>query len=112
MFAVPFSHDEQQEYEKYMALCHKIQSAIAYSRMLPSPEVPGATVYDRLTSPKHLRVGVDLRSVDNAAMVNLLVSKGLITRLEWIQSLVAASEAEVKMWEDKYRDHGIPATFG
>lgn len=46
------------------------------------------------TTPKHLRVGVDLRAVDHQALAELLIEKGLITQVEYHERLADCAERE------------------
>lgn len=52
------------------------------------------------TEPKHLRVGVNTAHVASAAIVELLVEKGVITREEYLSKLADVMETE----RDSYRD--------
>ena len=56
---------------------------------------------DRATQPKHLRVGVNSAMVDNAALANLLIAKGVITLQEYMIAIADEMEEEVKRYEAK-----------
>lgn len=53
------------------------------------------------TSPVHLRVGVNAAMCDHAALVRLLMAKGLFTIEEYNKYLADEMEAEKKRYEDK-----------
>lgn len=78
----------EQLAERYRAAVHGMQSGVA---ALNSDEC----------SPKHLRVGVNAAMVEHGALVELLIQKGLITRLEFMRSLVKFMEAEKADYEKK-----------
>lgn len=52
-------------------------------------------------SPKHLRVGVNVALCDHAALVGLLISKGLITEEEYGNAMASAMEGEVRRYEER-----------
>lgn len=54
---------------------------------------------DETTEPKHLRVGVNSALVDHGALVDLLVSKGVITRLEYLRAIAEGMEREQASYE-------------
>lgn len=84
--------EKSQEKElqlKYMELLHGIQSGIAYL-MVKEPD---------MVSPKNLRVGIDSAHVSHAALISLLIEKGIFTKEEYLQSLCKACEEEIKMSE-------------
>ena len=56
-------------------------------------------VQEASDSPKHLRVGVNSAMVDHAALVNLLVDKGIITVEDYWHSIVEQMQAEVTRYE-------------
>lgn len=51
-------------------------------------------------TPKHLRVGVNSTMVDHAALVQLLIKKGIISEEEFWESMVDASKAEKERYEE------------
>ncbi len=57
------------------------------------------------TSPKSLRVGVNSEMVFNAALVKLLVRKGVITDREYIEAIVFGIEEEVARYEKELSKH-------
>jgi len=81
--------------QRYLAAAHAMQSGVA-----------GETAFhqskgerDTATEPKHLRVGVNTAKVDHGALVALLVSKGIITNLEYFETLADHMEAEQSRYE-------------
>lgn len=69
---------------------HAVQSGVA-AKM----EYDGAE-----TSPKHLRVGVNSAMVEHAALVRLLMAKGVISEAEFYEALADAAEAEQQLYEE------------
>jgi hypothetical protein len=55
--------------ERYNRAAHRVQTAVAF-------EQSTGTAGD---SPKHLRVGLDLRAADALALAELLIAKGVFT---------------------------------
>ena len=53
------------------------------------------------TEPKHLRVGVNSALLDSSAVVKLLVSKGIITELEYFRELVALVQADLDSYQEQ-----------
>lgn len=56
-------------------------------------------------TPKHLRVGINLSKSDQAALVQLLISKGILTEAEYIKALADQAEAEVRAYQKRL---GLP----
>lgn len=77
--------------ERYRHLCHAMQTGVAFTMEREPAE----------TTPKHLRVGVNVAMCDHAALVTLLVSKGLITEVEYFEQLVVSMEREVKLYQER-----------
>ena len=76
-------------YDQYLKAAHAMQTGVAMKRDIDPTE----------TQPKHLRVGVNSAMVDTATLVSLLISKGLITKEEWMAAVTMAMETEVKLYE-------------
>ncbi len=82
---------DQERYEK---ACHAMQSGVAMWMN-----------YDpNATNPKHLRVGVNSALVDSAAIVKLLLAKGIITEAEHWKALADQMEAEVESYSKMLSD--------
>lgn len=79
--------------ERYHAAAHGVQSAVAF-------EIAGAL--SPAHEPKHLRVGVNTGKVEQAALVKLLIRKGLITELEYLDAVAEAMEEELARYEARY----------
>jgi hypothetical protein len=77
--------------QRYYMLLHAMQTGI----MIKLNRDPSSG------SPKHLRVGINARAIDHAALVKLLVDKGVITDEEYCTELVLQAEKEVKMYEEE-----------
>lgn len=50
---------------------------------------------------KHLRVGIDSAMVNDAALVRLLVKKGLITEAEYAEEVRLEANRELDRYEDR-----------
>jgi hypothetical protein len=70
--------------DRYLAALHAMQTGVAFKMHRDPGE----------TSPKHLRVGVNSAMVEYAALVKLLIAKGIITEDEHYAALADAMEAE------------------
>lgn len=82
-------------WERYIALGHAVQSGIALWMSIDGKE----------TTPKHLRVGVNVAHVDHSALARLLMAKGVITELEYVTALIEGMEAEVRSYQEKIAAH-------
>jgi hypothetical protein len=76
---------------RYNAALHAVQTGV---RML-------IELGDTLATPKHLRTGIDSAHVSDAAVVRLLIAKGIITEHEHLEALTVAMEEERKSYEDR-----------
>lgn len=74
---------------RYLAAAHAMQSGVA-AKMHHDPSE---------TTGKHLRVGVNSAMSDHAALVQLLVRKGVIGEAEYFTALADQMEAEKAMYE-------------
>ena len=83
---------------RYKAAMHAMQTGVAFD------EAHG----DDSLSPKHLRVGVNSCLVDSGALAGLLITKRVITEVEYVEALADAAEAEQK----RYTDHVNAACVG
>lgn len=77
--------------ERYNAACHAIQTGVALEHARGG----------RDGSPKHLRVGINLRAVDHAALVRLLIDRGVFTQLEYFEALADQAEIEKADYEQR-----------
>lgn len=76
----------QQEYAELM---HAVQSGVAAEMAISSHSV----------EPKHLRVGINSAQVNDAALVRLLIEKGVFTELEYFEHLVTEARREKERYE-------------
>jgi len=93
---------EQEFAMEYARLGHAIQSGVAFEQEHGSTD----------GTPKHLRVGVNTSKCDQAALARLLISKGVITNDEHMQSVIDELKAEVARYEERIeKNHGIKITL-
>jgi hypothetical protein len=55
-------------------------------------------------TPKHLRVGINSSLVNSSSLASLLISKGIITELEYITAVADGMEDEKKAYEEYLRE--------
>jgi hypothetical protein len=85
---------------------HAMQSGVAYD-IEKNGETSAATTH------KHLRVGINVALCDHAALVRLLVAKGVITMDEYEEAATAQMEREVASYEEKLSaSYGGPVKLG
>lgn len=93
----------EQLWLRYRGLCHAVQTGVQFEQTRGSQD----------GSPKHLRTGVNMSKCDHAALVRLLVAKGVFTDLEYITELVLEAEREVKRYEDRILEqYDVKVTLG
>ncbi len=80
--------------EKYLRLTHAMQTGVAFEQSRGSQD----------GTPKHLRVGVNSVAVSDAALVKLLISKGLFTETEYWRAVVDEMQAEVDRYTKRIND--------
>jgi fructose/tagatose bisphosphate aldolase len=78
--------------ERYEAAAHAMQTGVAL-------EIEHGI--SDASNPKHLRVGVNSAMVDTAGLAGLLISKGLITREEYVKAIADQMEAEAASYEQR-----------
>jgi len=81
----------QSNVGRYVKAVHAVQSGVAAA----------ISRGDDAASPKQLRVGVNVAIRDLSSLVDLLISKGVITEEEWFAVMADGMEAEAKMHEDR-----------
>ncbi len=74
---------------------HRIQCAIAAEMGHAEANLK----IHRPTEPKHLRTGINLALVGNAALAQLLMDKGVFTQEEYLTEVAVAHEKEVARCE-------------
>ena len=83
--------------ERYLDAAHGMQSGVAYV-METEPE-------PKETSLKHLRVGVNSAMCNQAALVRLLIAKGLFTPEEYEKEIADEMEREKERYERELSEH-------
>lgn len=76
-------------HQRYYALQHAMQTGVAYESNIRSGP----------TDPKHLRVGINTAMVEGAAVVKLLIRKGVITEEEYWLAVCGQMQEEVEDYE-------------
>ena len=100
---MPDNEKMSELYRKYRDNSHAIQTGVAYEHANGSND----------GSPKHLRVGINMRAVDHAALIKLLIAKGILTEEEYAVALVDESSQEVRRYEERLTEHyKTPITLG
>jgi hypothetical protein len=79
---------------RYLAAAHAMQSGVAME-MTHDP---------KSGTPKDLRVGVNSAMVDHAALVRVLIAKGIFTTEEYELAVTEEMEREVQRYEDRLND--------
>lgn len=88
--------DQAINLDRYTAAAHALQSATKLQLELdaqqgtPAPALPDTSS----GSPKHLRVGLDLRAADHGALVRLLIAQGVITEADYLAAVADGAERE------------------
>ena len=75
----------------YQQAAHAMQSGVAMMMNYDNTE----------TEPKHLRVGLNSAFVNDAALAQLLIDKGIITLQEYQDSLTKEMNKEVERYEHR-----------
>jgi len=79
----------------YTKRAHAMQSGVAMKMNYDASE----------TSPKHLRVGVNSAMCDHAALVRLLLEKGIISQEEYERAITEEMGREVRRYEQWLSDY-------
>jgi hypothetical protein len=77
--------------EEYRALMHAVQSGVGFMLDFDSRE----------GTAKHLRVGVNSALINQCAIIKLLINRGVITELEYWESVVEQTKLEILSYEEK-----------
>lgn len=85
---------EMTDKERYYAACHAMQTGVAHDLNLN----PNSG------TPKHLRVGVNTAIRDHSSLVELLISKGILTEEEYFKALADGMEKEVHLYEEMLKE--------
>lgn len=88
---IPLTEQEREELlRRYNELAHAVQTGIAF--LIENG--------DTLATPKHLRVGLDMRAADAGALGRLLISKGVITEREYLTAMVEGAAMEAHSYAE------------
>lgn len=77
--------------ERYLAAAHKMQTGVAFEHGKGSKD----------QTPKHLRVGINTAMCDHAALIRLLISKGILSEEEYLKEIADEMEREAQRYEDR-----------
>jgi len=80
---------------EYTDKAHAMQSGVAMKMNFDPAE----------TTPKHLRVGVNSAMCDHAALVRILMEKGILTQEEYEAAITAEMGREVERYEAWLTEH-------
>jgi hypothetical protein len=75
--------------QRYLVAAHAIQSGVAAKMHRSLAE----------TTPKHLRVGVNMAMADQGGLAKLLIEKGVFTEQEYTIAIADAAEREQASYE-------------
>jgi hypothetical protein len=90
----------------YQADSHGMQSGVA-------TEIAQLGLKEAAADPKYLRTGVNAAMVDVSALAQLLIEKGLITEVEYLEALAKGMRAERQNYEKRLSDKlGVRITLG
>lgn len=90
-----------KRFKDYVAAAHAVQSGIAMDLQRKYIGRLSETTIDAL---KHLRVGIDTSKSDQAALVGILIAKGIFTLEEYVDALHINMEREVESYEKLLSD--------
>lgn len=80
---------------RQFAAAHAMQSGVAMEmNWNPGP-----------TEPKHLRVGVNTALCDHAALVRVLIAKGVLTEADYMKAIADEMEAEAERYRQRIQEH-------
>jgi len=87
------TESQEEAWTRYQRASHGMQSGVAWEM--------GQGDRAAATEPKHLRVGINSALVNDAALVQLLIRKGIITMDEYASAVADEMEIEVKRYEER-----------
>jgi hypothetical protein len=82
----------EEDRERYIAACHAMQTGVAYQMQVTNE-----------CDPKHIRVGVNSAMVNDRAMTELLIEKGIITEEEYFAKIAVCMELEVADYQERVK---------
>ena len=77
--------------DRYMKAGHAIQTGVKIDHETGSQD----------GTPKHLRTGINLTKTDHAALVSILISKGILTEAEYFKAVADEAEKEARTYEER-----------
>ena len=86
---------KEENIARFDAAARAMQSGVAAKMTFDASE----------TSPKHLRVGVNSAHVSDAALLDLLIEKGLVTKEEFFEKLATWMEKEADGYKKEVNAH-------
>jgi hypothetical protein len=89
----------------YEVALHGVQTAIMHEI---ERERPNKLMHLRVR--KHLRVGIDSAHVSQAALAEVLIRKGIMTRKEYEEALRLVMNNELAMYEERINKSNNPPT--
>ena len=84
--------------DRYLVALHAMQSGVA--------AMMGRKEGSKETDPKHLRVGINSAMCEHAALVSILIEKGIFTEAEYMEKLADEMEAEKARYEERLSTGG------
>lgn len=104
--------DEAEFNVRYPKLAHALQSGVAATIALDENDT-SVSLTARAHSGKMLRTGINMAMLEQGAMWQLLLDKGIITHDEMRQALIDALSKEVALYEvELTKRMGRPVTLG
>lgn len=97
------SQSDEEVLQEYEALVHAMQSGVKMMMNYEDGPQPD-NVQESSTSPKHLRVGVNVAMCDHAGLVKLLIDKGIITESDYLVAIRNEMKEEVKRYEQRIKE--------
>lgn len=88
---------KQQIVEEYTHHARRMQAGVEYT-MQDSKEC----------QPKHLRVGVNTALADQGSLARLLIKKGVITEMEYLESIADGMKQEADAYENRVQQKFSP----
>jgi len=102
MEPTPPTPEEQAQFERYLIAAHAVQSGVAALMKLDP----------KLVEEKHMRTGIDMQKAEMAGFADLLINKGVFTRLEYMTAMANAAEDEKARYEAAVSEKwGKPVTL-
>lgn len=75
--------------ERYHRAAHRVQTAIGFMPNHENQQV------------KHMRTGIDMSKSDMGGLARLLIQKGVMTELEYLEAVAEAAEREAAAYENE-----------